>query len=218
VLRSIHKILNALTSPEIYCKYVWLPPPNQSFPDSVLGTESRRKFVPYFNGCLGALDGSHVPVHVLEHECPRYRNRKGDISQNILLACSLDMLIVYVLSGWEGSAADSRIFNSARKDLKIPVGRYYLGNAGYANSDAVLVPYRGVRYHLKEWGSANRRFVIPISHTFYQHICSNLSYLDLKLTRNCTIIGTRNSETLWSAHLASSRDVSKYLLLLRNIQ
>jgi hypothetical protein len=96
--------------------------------------------------------------------CAAYRNREGDMSQNVLVACSLDMKIVYVLSGWEGSASDSRVFNDARtSDFRVPPDRYYLGDAGYGNSDAVMVPYRGVRYHLKEWGSGDNRFVIIIT-------------------------------------------------------
>jgi hypothetical protein len=86
------------------------------------------------------------------------------MSQNVLVACSLDMKIVYVLSGWEGSASDSRVFNDTRtSDFWVPPDRYYLGNAGYGNSDAVMVPYRGVHYHLKEWGSGDNRFVIIIT-------------------------------------------------------
>lgn len=70
------------------------------------------------------------------------------------------MEFLYVLPGWEGSAADSRVFDSARSlDFKIPEGRYYLADAGYANSDDLLAPYRGVRYHLKEWGLSINRHV-----------------------------------------------------------
>lgn len=36
-------------------------------------------------------------------------------------------------------------------------GKFYLGDAGYALSWKVLTPYRGVRYHLKEWALGNRR-------------------------------------------------------------
>lgn len=116
--------------------------------------------MPYFHQCLGALDGSHLPVHVPEANRTAYRNRKGDISQNVLIACTFDMRIVYVLSGWEGSASDSRIFEDARiSDFRIPPERYYLGDAGYANSRAVMAPYQGKRYHLKEWGSTNKRCV-----------------------------------------------------------
>lgn len=69
-----------------------------------------------------------------------------------------NMLFSYILPGWEGSAADSRIWTDARSsDLRIPFGKYYLGDAGFPSCDALLVPYRGVRYHLKEWANGNRR-------------------------------------------------------------
>ena len=31
------------------------------------------------------------------------------------------------------------------------LGKYYLVDAGYANTRDFLAPFRGVRYHLKEW-------------------------------------------------------------------
>jgi hypothetical protein len=44
--------------------------------------------------------------------------------------------------------------NVQREDFRIPVRHYYLADAGYGNSDALLVPYCSIRYHLKEWGSS----------------------------------------------------------------
>ncbi len=62
------------------------------------------------------------------------------------------MLFCYLLTGWEGSAADGCIFDDARhKGFAIPPGQYYLGDAGFPVCDSLLVPYRGVRYHLNEW-------------------------------------------------------------------
>ena len=34
-------------------------------------------------------------------------------------------------------------------------GGYYLCDNGYANSNGFLTPYKGVRYHLREWGPGN---------------------------------------------------------------
>jgi hypothetical protein len=58
----------------------------------------------------------------------------------------------YILAGWEGSAHDGQVIRSARHQywFKTPKGKYWLGDAGYTNSDTVLVPYRSVKYHLKE--------------------------------------------------------------------
>jgi hypothetical protein len=65
-------------------------------------------------------------------------------------------LFAYILSGWEGSAADGWVFEDAcRKDFAIPPGKFYLGNAGFPSCDTLLVPYWGFRYHLKEWERGN---------------------------------------------------------------
>lgn len=76
----------------------------------------------------------------------------------MLAACSFDMYFLYVMPGWEGSAADGAVFESARsKSFLIPPGKYYLGDAGYGLSKFCLTPFRGVRYHLKEWGQGNEK-------------------------------------------------------------
>ncbi|XP_057797982.1 uncharacterized protein LOC131014077 [Salvia miltiorrhiza] len=109
----------------------------------------------WFKGCLGALDGTYINVMVSNTDKPRYRTRKGQISTNVLAICDQHMKFVYVLPGWEGSAADSRILRDAVSrvnGLKVPRGSYYLCDNGYANSEGFLTPYKGVRYHLKEWG------------------------------------------------------------------
>ncbi|RYR38765.1 hypothetical protein Ahy_A09g043947 isoform C [Arachis hypogaea] len=83
------------------------------------------KAVIRIQGCLGALDGTYIEVTVPELEKARYRTRKGKICTNVLGVCNREMGFVYVLSGWEGSASDSRILRDAitrRNSLKIPHG------------------------------------------------------------------------------------------------
>ncbi|KAL8470640.1 hypothetical protein ACS0TY_033265 [Phlomoides rotata] len=41
----------------------------------------------YFKGCIGALDGTYIPVKVPHSDIPRYRNRKKNVSVNVL-ACN----------------------------------------------------------------------------------------------------------------------------------
>jgi DDE superfamily endonuclease len=92
----------------------------------------------------------------------RYQNRKGGISQNVLAVCLFDLKFIYVMSGWEGSTADSWLWHSARlMDLSVLVDHYYLRDAGFPLCDALLVPYRGVHYHLKEWEKAKSRHTLP---------------------------------------------------------
>ena len=76
---------------------------------------------------MGALDGTHVPVNVSTQDQGRYRNRKNIIATNVLAACSRDMKFTYILAGWEGSAADSRVLRDAivRSDpLIVPNGMF----------------------------------------------------------------------------------------------
>lgn len=42
------------------------------------------------------------------------------------------------------------------------LGTYYLCDNGYANSEGFLTPYKGVRYHLKEWGPESRKPQNPV--------------------------------------------------------
>ena len=137
--------------------FVKLPATDAPVPEEI---RSQKKFFPYFKDCIGALDGSHIPAHVPESCRASYRNRKGQISQNVLCASSMDMRFMYILPGWEGSALDTRVYEDARtSDFKVPPGKYYLGDGGYGGSESLLVPYRGVRYHLKEWGQVGEQYV-----------------------------------------------------------
>ncbi|KAG8390995.1 hypothetical protein BUALT_Bualt01G0142000 [Buddleja alternifolia] len=107
-------------------------------------------------GCLGALDGTCIPLRVAQKDKPRYRNRKGDVSINVLDVCDINMNYVYMLCGWEGSAADSRVLKDVitrENGFRVPDGNYYLCDSGYTNGDGFLAPYRGVRYHIQEWNS-----------------------------------------------------------------
>jgi DDE superfamily endonuclease len=102
--------------------------PSENTPTSTRITDNP-KYAIYFNDCLGALDGTHVGIHVPIELQPRYRNRKGTLSQNILAVCNFDMVFVYILAGWEGSAHDSRVLGDAQtfKGFSTPVGKYWLG-------------------------------------------------------------------------------------------
>ena len=52
------------------------------------------KFAPYFQNCIGALDGTHI-MAIADKEFERaYRNRKGFLSQNVFAACKFDLTFV----------------------------------------------------------------------------------------------------------------------------
>jgi hypothetical protein len=75
-----------------------------------------------------------------------------------MLACDFDLNVTFISSGWEGSTTDSRVLRSAMsKGFKVPPGKLYLVDGGYPNTESFLAPYRGVRYHLKEFGIGHAR-------------------------------------------------------------
>lgn len=146
ISRYFHAVLQAICS--LFPHFVHLPDPS-TIPHEI---SANPKFYPYFKDCIGAIDGSHIKAFVPSSQQAQFRNRKGFLSQNILVACSFNLHFLYVLAGWEGSAADARVFQDAiRKGFNVPNGKYYLADAGYPACSQLLVPYRGVRYHLKEW-------------------------------------------------------------------
>jgi hypothetical protein len=105
----------------------------------------------------------HIRAFVPIEEHHNMRNRKGYLSQNCLFACDFDLLFTYAITGWDGASADATLWHSAHQnDLRMPQGKYLLTDAGFGGSDVLLVPYRGVRYHLKEWRQANLRLVVVL--------------------------------------------------------
>ncbi|XP_042044376.1 uncharacterized protein LOC121790166 [Salvia splendens] len=90
----------------------------------------------WFKGCLGALDSTHINVLVSNSDKP-----------------------LRLFPTWLGGfAGDSRVLRDAvarLNGLRVPQGCYYLCDNGYANSNGFLTSYKGVRYHLKEWGIGN---------------------------------------------------------------
>ncbi|KAG8364435.1 hypothetical protein BUALT_Bualt19G0128500 [Buddleja alternifolia] len=141
-----HRVLNALL--RIHTCFLSTPEPI----DEICSSDRWK----WFKGCLGALDGTYIPIQVPQMDKGRYRNRKGQISVNVLAICDTNMKYVYMLTGWEGSAADSRVLKDdvARPNgLKVPNGNYYLCDCGYTNGEGFLAPYKGVRYHIQEWNA-----------------------------------------------------------------
>ncbi|XP_047331944.1 protein ALP1-like [Impatiens glandulifera] len=115
----------------------------------------------WFKDCLGALDRTHVEMTIPLKDQGRYRNRKQQITTNVLGVCDRKSLKFHVLPGWEGSSSNSKVIRSAlvreRDPFLVPTGNYYLVDAGYANTPGYLAPYHSTRYHLNEWSSHDNR-------------------------------------------------------------
>jgi hypothetical protein len=116
-------------------------------------------YYPWFKDCIRAVDGTHIPVSPPENEKSVFRDRNGNLTQNVLAICNFDMKFTDLLVGWEGSVADSTLWIEGQRSgaVYIPDGKYVLGDAGFPNCDLCLTPYRGVRYHLQEWARGNKK-------------------------------------------------------------
>lgn len=153
--RHFRKILDILSGPKFYNKYVCIPGPHDPIPDAIFNNP---KYHPFFKDVLGAIDGMHINCTPTAENIHSARNRKGGVTQNCLAAVSFDMRFLLFIGGWDGCAADATMYGKARlKDFPIPPGKSYLADAGFGICDALLVPYWSVRYHLAEWGRANQR-------------------------------------------------------------
>jgi len=99
-----------------------------------------------------------VPITISPQQAAPFRNRKGTLSQNVMIACDFDLNITFISCGWEGSATAARVLSYAMLNgFKVPDGNFYLVDGGYANTPSFLAPYRGVSYHHKEFGHGCHR-------------------------------------------------------------
>nr|XP_028945740.1 uncharacterized protein LOC114820035 [Malus domestica] len=62
--------------------------------------------------------------------------------------CNFDLEFIYILSGWEGLAHDSKLLHDAVN--------FFLVDCGFANRRQFLAPFRGVRYHLQDFAGNDR--------------------------------------------------------------
>ena len=103
---TISSIVDETVSCLLRCRGGIYRPPRDGDPIPVQ-IANHRQFSPYFDNCIGALDGTHVPAVIpTEFQYP-FRNRKKIITQNVLGIVNFDTTFSYALFGWEGSAHDS---------------------------------------------------------------------------------------------------------------
>jgi hypothetical protein len=103
--RHFESVLAAILS--LTGEFIKLPEPSVTPPDDYKWK--------WFPDALGALDGCHIDVFVRAADKGRYRNRKKDISTNMLGVVDWNMKFLYVLPGWEGSASDSRVLKDSMR-------------------------------------------------------------------------------------------------------
>ncbi|KAL5567113.1 hypothetical protein UlMin_030277 [Ulmus minor] len=92
----------------------FIKPPNfDAIPDEIRWNP---KYYPYFQNCVGAIDGTHIAAHAPADVANNFRGQKSTVTSNMLAICSFDMLFTYVVTGWEGAVHDSRVLTTQIED------------------------------------------------------------------------------------------------------
>ena len=97
-------------------------PINIEFRDVPSKIRDDERYWPYFKDCIGAIDGTHMPVKIsLSKQIP-YIGRKWTPTHNVMAVCDFCMYFTFVWAGWEGTAHDTRIFLEAirKEELRFP--------------------------------------------------------------------------------------------------
>ncbi|XP_033137037.1 putative nuclease HARBI1 isoform X1 [Brassica rapa] len=113
------------------------------------------RYYPFFKDCIGALDGTHVPVRPPSENADPFRGRKGEPTMNVLAICNFSMKFIYAYVGVPGRAHDTKVLTYCAKEEASfphpPVGKYYLVDSGYPTRTGYLGPHRRTRYHLDQF-------------------------------------------------------------------
>ena len=106
---TIHEVFHDIQSALVACSEEWIVNPTGRFQRGLMTT----LHYPFFKHCVGAIDGTHVPVVLRMEDQDSHRCRKLKTTQNVMCCVDWDTRVRYVLAGWEGSAHDMRVFKDA---------------------------------------------------------------------------------------------------------
>ena len=95
-----------------------------------------------FNGmprCLGATDGTHIPIKAPRIHPEQYINRKSFHSMQLQLVCDNEMVLTDVYCGWPGAVHDARVLRNSplnqaaefQPNETFPGDSYLVGDCAY---------------------------------------------------------------------------------------
>jgi hypothetical protein len=77
-------------------------------------------YSPFFDGCIGALDGTHIPAHVGHESRLDYINKKGWPSYNVIGIVDMGMRFTYVDVGLASSCHDMSVLRDCMVQANYP--------------------------------------------------------------------------------------------------
>lgn len=102
-----------------------------------------------FPGCVGCIDGSHIPIKPPANDRDSYINRKGFPSINLLAVCDQKMKFIATYAERAGSVHDARVFRVSELGRKAVNNELFpskdfhlLADSAYALMPQVIVPFR----------------------------------------------------------------------------
>ena len=101
-------------------------------PETVAEKENlTQKFLEHhgFSQCIGAIDGSHIPIRQPNQNYADYINRKGFTSINVQALCDYRYCFLDVVVKWPGSVHDSRIFLQSNLNQKLRKNFFHLAKS-----------------------------------------------------------------------------------------
>jgi hypothetical protein len=78
------------------------------------------KYAPWFDGCIGAIDGTHIPVEVSRASRVDFIGRDGEPSMNVLAIVNMHGCWCYVGSGKAGACHDMAVLEDCQADRRFP--------------------------------------------------------------------------------------------------
>ncbi|WVZ89006.1 hypothetical protein U9M48_035470 [Paspalum notatum var. saurae] len=113
-------------------------------------------FFPWFENCIGALDGTHIRLQVSGERNMNFIGRHMVPTFNVLAVVDLDCRFIFVCSGRPVSMHDYTVLKQALVHCHDhfphpPQAKFYLVDSAYRNISGFLAPYRNTRYHLRHF-------------------------------------------------------------------
>ncbi|KAL5179486.1 hypothetical protein HKD37_01G000783 [Glycine soja] len=149
--------------------------------------------------CIGALDGTHISVIVSPNERPRYCNRKGDVSTNVLAVCGL--FICYLGGKGLQEILEYYEMHYVIKKLEILTGtRYHLnewiGNTPQSYKESFNICHESARNAIeRSFGILKKRWSILRTLSFFD-IKTQISIINACFALHNFIRGEQQADQL----------------------